>query len=501
MADDRRLDQELPFPLSDVSNGEWCPRPPTPRQTQVKKLALERASDRARRLGMSRREFLRTAAGTATVFMAMNSVYGLPSRGNAAALRVSREHCDDPEAGRELFKEEFFVMDVQCHHVDLEAFGDIPSLFPLLSCLRFVEGEQCTQEGMENLSQANMIKEIFVDSETAVGVISGTPSGIPLPAETMARTRDLVNALAGSQRALSQAICDPANAPGTSTSIDSLEHQIAGNGGCGIKTYPGTGQFFLDDEAVAYPMYEESLRLGNRIINVHKGLPAILGGGAYDFVRTHDLPKALADWPRLKFVIYHSGYFPDQGDGRVAIQEFLDVIRSLKRKQRRRVYAEIGSSFATAFLSGPENAAHFIGSLMKELGSKRILWGTDAIWWGSPQWIIDAFKALEIPESMQEQFGYPALTKKRKARILGRNAARLYRVKPRRDLCDLELDQLAQIQQERGGIEKSRSFRVYGPRTAHEYRKLVDHEAKAALRAVAAHGGKRSQHAAERLLG
>ncbi len=43
-----------------------------------------------------------------------------------------------------------------------------------------------------------MVKEVFVDSETAVGVISGVPDGYPMPVDTMAQTRDLVNELAGS---------------------------------------------------------------------------------------------------------------------------------------------------------------------------------------------------------------------------------------------------------------------------------------------------------------
>ncbi len=114
---------------------------------------------------------------------------------------------------------------------------------------------------------------------------------------------------------------------------------------------------------------------------------------------------------------------------------------------------------------------------MKELGPGRILWGTDSIWWGSPQWQIEAFKALEIPESMQAQFGYPRLTKRRKARILGKNAARLYRISPRQKRCEIEEDQIAQMQQEAGGIAKSRSHIVYGPRTEQSFRQLLAHGA------------------------
>src|SRR5688572_8337968 len=245
MADEKADDLALPSPLSDVSNGGSVPRPPNEKQSAIAKLLAEDSERRVKRLGLTRREFLRTAAGTATAFMCMNLVHGLPSSGGAAVLPVTDEQCDDPAAALELFEADEFVMDVQIHHVDLEQFGDIPSL----GCLRFLPPEQtCTAEGLQMLSQANMVKEVFVDSETAVGVISGVPNGFPLPVETMAQTRDLVNSLAGSERALSQAMCDPLAAPGSQTAIDSLEHQVNELGACAPKTYTGNGNWWLDDE-------------------------------------------------------------------------------------------------------------------------------------------------------------------------------------------------------------------------------------------------------------
>lgn len=463
----RYLDHDLPLPLAPVSNGEFAPAPPTRKQRAAAALLRAEADRRARRLGMSRREFLRTAAGTATAFMVLNTIHGLPSRGSAAALPVTPEQCDDPEAARALLGADFFVMDVQIHHVDLEAFGDVPQL----GCLRFLE-ETCTDAGLQLLSQANLVKEVFVDSETAVGVISGVPDGFPLPVDTMARTRDLVNDLAGSTRALSQAMCDPLAPEAASTSVASLERQVRELGACALKTYTGNGNWWLDDEAVAYPMLQEAERLGIRVVNVHKGLPGLLGPGSEEYVRTIDLPRVAADWKRMKFVAYHSGYFQNQKE---PIGEFLQVVRSMKKRHRRRVYAELGSCFALAFMQGPEAAAHLVGSLLRDVGSKRILWGTDSIWWGSPQWQIDAFKTLEIPEPMRRQFGYPRLTPKRKARILGKNAAKLYGVKPKQKRCEISEDEIARVQREQGGLRKSRTHVVYGPRTRASFERLVAH--------------------------
>lgn len=460
-------ERELPFPLSDVSNGEWCPRPPSARQRAAARLLRDEADRRARRLGLTRREFLRTAAGTATAFWVLNTVAGLPSEGAAAPLPVRPDQCDDPEAAQALFDADFFVMDLQLHHVDLEAYGEDTAL----GCLRFLPGTAtCTEEGLALLSQANLVKEVFVDSETAVGVISGVPEGYPLPVETMAATRDLVNQLAGSERALSQAMCDPRAPKGAQTAVDSLEHQVRELGARALKCYTGNGNWWLDDETVGLPMLEEARRLGLRTISVHKGFPQLLGPGASEYVQSRDLPGALAAFEDLRFVAYHSGYFPGAGN-----EEFLGVVRALPKRARKRVYAELGSAFAVAFLESPEAAAHLVGSLLKVLGSRNVVWGTDSIWWGSPQWQIDAFKALVIPASMQEQFGYPALTEKRKARILGKNAAKLYGVDPKERRCAVAQDALARIQAEQGGARASRSHRVYGPRTPEAYERLLAH--------------------------
>ena len=139
-------------------------------------------------------------------------------------------------------------------------------------------------------------------------------------------------------------------------------------------------------------------------------------------MRATDFPKAVHDWPRLSFCAYHSAYFTsadDHPEGKVGLTEWLEVLVSIPKKERNRVYSEIGSSFAIVLSQGPDAAAHFMGQLLKALGPRNILWGTDSIWWGSPQWLIDAFKALTIPEAMQEQFGYPPLTERTKRLILG----------------------------------------------------------------------------------
>src|SRR5262245_43114893 len=201
----------VPFPMAPVSNGEWCPLPITDRQRRVAKLVIEETTARARRHGMTRGQFLKTAAATMTAFMCMNKAYGRDQTGDNAMLPVRKEHCDDLDAAREVLdKKDWFVMDVQQHHVDLELYNS--DIFCFLDFIQ-APGTVCP----ESIGQLEYIRQVFVNSETTIGVISGLPDGVPCGPTQMAKTRDLVNSLAGSERALSQAVCDPRQRNGTPT--------------------------------------------------------------------------------------------------------------------------------------------------------------------------------------------------------------------------------------------------------------------------------------------
>ena len=76
-----------------------------------------------------------------------------------------------------------------------------------------------------------------------------------------------------------------------------------------------------------------------------------------------------------------------------------------------------------------------MGMMIKQMGVDRVVWGTDAVWTGSPQWQIEGFRRLEIPEDMQKRHGYaplgPADSPVKNA-IFGGNNARLYNLPPER---------------------------------------------------------------------
>src|SRR5438270_862311 len=65
-----------PIPTQIVSNGEYLPAAQSEIQRKVERRIYEIADTNAKRLGLDRRQFLRTSCGMAAAFLAMREVYG-----------------------------------------------------------------------------------------------------------------------------------------------------------------------------------------------------------------------------------------------------------------------------------------------------------------------------------------------------------------------------------------------------------------------------------------
>ncbi|MEO7668435.1 MAG: amidohydrolase family protein [Polyangia bacterium] len=137
-------------------------------------------------------------------------------------------------------------------------------------------------------------------------------------------------------------------------------------------------------------------------------------------------------------------------------------------------YAELGSTWFS-LMASMNQAAHVLGKLLKCLGPDRILWGTDSYNNGGPQPQIQAFRAFQIPESMQTMYGYPALTPEVKRKIFGLNAAAVYGIDPQVLRQKISQDQINAIVLARrdnpGAFPDFARPRhpPHGPRTRREY--------------------------------
>src|ERR1051325_11935154 len=73
---DEQKGVDSPMPTQVVSNEEFKPRPQNEKQKKVEHLIGELSESRARKLGMKRRDFMRSSMGLATCFLATNLAYG-----------------------------------------------------------------------------------------------------------------------------------------------------------------------------------------------------------------------------------------------------------------------------------------------------------------------------------------------------------------------------------------------------------------------------------------
>src|SRR5690606_10378378 len=136
-----------------------------------------------------------------------------------------------------------------------------------------------------------------------------------------------------------------------------------------------------------------------------------------------DIGPAAAAHPDLSFVAYHSGFETGVREGALdpanpsgGVDRLVLSLADAGVGPGSNVYAELGSTWRTV-MGDPDQAAHVLGKLLLAVGEDNLLWGTDSIWYGSPQDQIQAFRAFEISAEAQERFGYPALTPEVKAKV------------------------------------------------------------------------------------
>jgi hypothetical protein len=318
------------------------------------------------------------------------------------------------------------------------------------------------------------IKDVYLDSQVTIGLLSNvTASSVQIEGEksraprnakeaqrgeilTAAQTaaaRNFINEISGSTRMLCHGLLYVGKG-----NLDAIQEQIDQNEPDSWKGYNISNsakvdndpdslmrQWRHDDADVAYPTFEliqknyeklKGRKPGFNNICVHKGLAP----GPADPKRGHpeDLPKAARDWPKLNFITYHACIQPNffladaleevkAGKLRGGVPniswttEYAQLVKDLPN-----CYAEIGTTWASSVVTFPTIAAHILGQLMKFLGEDRIVFGSDSVWYGSPQWQIEALWRFQIPEALRKKYGYPELTEAAKRKILGLTSAKLY---------------------------------------------------------------------------
>jgi hypothetical protein len=318
------------------------------------------------------------------------------------------------------------------------------------------------------------VKDVFMDSDTDVMVLSFVPSTRetePVTVQAADAMRRIVEKLEGTHRLLLHGRVNP-NQPGDLETMDELKEKWRVSA---WKTYTqygpsGRGYFLSDDVGTRF--IEKARALGVKTICVHKGLP--FGRQSYEHSQCSDIGVVAKRFPDVNFLVYHSGFVtsvPEQPYDESGRRDGIDtLITSLLKngvKPGSNVYAELGSTWRF-LMREPQQAAHALGKLVHYCGEDNVLWGTDSIWYGSPQDQIQAFRTFQIAPKLRERFGYAEITPSVRAKIFGLNAAKVYGLSPQEIKKYTRTDQ---VFREKTAYREHPEphFLTYGPKTRREF--------------------------------
>ncbi|HEX6241339.1 MAG TPA: amidohydrolase family protein, partial [Polyangiales bacterium] len=365
-----------------------------------------------------------------------------------------------------------FIFDIQTHHVNRAN-----QLYT-----NFLRGQSqfssyCGPMGMSEVrcfDRNEYARLMFLESDTTIAVLSGLPAvddaNNPLTNAEIAMTRDILNGFAeGTQRLVNHHMVLP-NQMGVTP--DAVQRQLdamvrtkdtfktIGAWKCYPAWSPQNTEtnaldgWFLDDPATGRKFIEKGLELGTPVFCIHKGLPIPAFSTRYNDPR--DIGVVSKAYPDARFVVYHSAYGHQnalyiegayQMGSRVGVNALITSLIENGIGPGSNVYAELGTTWqlVTTSLSfgGLDMAAHVVGKLLKYVGPDNVVWGTDSIWYGSPQQQIEMFLQFQISKAFQQQYGYPELTMEIKRKILGLNSARIYDLDTKAVRCAVDRTKLA----------------------------------------------------------
>jgi len=480
-----RIDPEgtrLPIKLDTTSNGEFLPVPLSDANREANRLAHEAATQNAKRLGLSRRDFLVSACGAASTLLAFNAANAAAGR-TGGFFELPGEAALEPQlAAARIGGKGELIFDVQGHFVDPSgawlktAPQDAFKWSPKAAC--GLANQPGPRSHLACLGPDEFVKDVFLDSDTDMMVLSFVPArrdAEPLTIEAADAVRRIVDRLQGTKRLMIHGRVNP-NQAGDLEGMDELKERW---GVSAWKTYtqwgPDGNGYFLSDEA-GTRFIEKARATGIKVICVHKGLP--FGKQSYEHSQCSDIGVVAKRFPDVSFLVYHSGFVTgvaERAYDHAAKRDGIDtLIRSLVDndvKPNSNVYAELGSTWRF-LMRNPTDAAHALGKLLKHCGENNVLWGTDSIWYGSPQDQIQAFRAFQISPELRAKHGYPEITPALRAKIFGLSAARVYSLSADEVKRYTSRDAIAQEREEYSERPEPH-YLTYGPRSRREFMNVL----------------------------
>jgi uncharacterized protein len=475
----------LPLPPGPVGNGEFVPGRASGTDHRTLEVIHDEIDAAAGSAGMDRRRFLLSAGGVAAslaAFTSCSSQHRPSSRAVAASTTgapggtfVTPPPTDVAACQEALSGAGEFIFDVHTHHVMPQG----PWRTNAPATVGLVEGmlpAGCTEaDPLDCVDRAAYLHDLFFSSDTTVAMLSDVPNSgpgdAPIPFADALGTQQATAGLAGpgAQRLLVQNIIAP-NVGALQARLDDMTAAASTGRVAAFKVYTAwspTGQgWSLEDPAIGLPVLQHAHDLGVKVFVAHKGLPLV------NFDPAHNLPDDIVAvskvFPDMQFVVFHAAWIPTRREGPRNLEDPTGIDGLLAALDRHGVPpdANVWVDLATVWrqvLTDPEQAAHVLGKLLSRVGVHRVLWGTDAIWYGSPQPQIMALRAFQLSEAYQERYGYPAVDDEVKRRIFGLNAAGLFGIDPTAVRCALTSDPSRRPSPPSASSRRTAPFRRPGP--------------------------------------
>ena len=347
-----------------------------------------------------------------------------------------------------------FVFDVHTHHV-IPSGPWVQSAPETVSLVLSMLPAGCSDtDQLDCVDRASYLHDLFLASDTTMAVLTDVPnsgpSNAPIPFPEALGTKDITAGLTGggASRLLVENILAPNVGP-LSATLDEMSGAVAAGPPAAFKVYtawsPSGQGYSLEDPAIGLPTVQHAHDLGVKVFVAHKGLPLVNFDPAFN--HPDDIVAVSRQFPDMQFVVYHAAWDPSQVEGpydptaTIGIDTLLAALDRHGVPPNDNVWVDVATLWRQ-LLTMPDQAAHAIGKLLLRVGAQRVMWGTDAIWYGSPEPQIMAMRAFQITPQFQETYGYPALTDEVKADLFGLNAASLFGVDPTATRCGLTQDPL-----------------------------------------------------------
>ena len=308
----------------------------------------------------------------------------------------------------------------------------------------------CTDtDQLDCVDRASYLHDLFLASDTTVAVLTDVPnsgpSNAPIPFSDALSTQEITAGLThgGAPRLLVENIIAPNVGPVGAT-LEEMSSAVAAGPPAAFKVYTAwspTGQgYSLEDPTIGLPTVQHAHDLGVKVFVAHKGLPLVNFDPAFN--HPDDMVALSRMFPDMQFVIYHAAWDPSHVEGpydpnaTIGIDTLLAALDRHDVPPNDNIWVDMATMWRQ-LLTKPDQAAHALGKVLSRVGEQRVLWGTDSIWYGSPEPQIMAMRTFQITPEFQETYGYPALTADVKAGLFGLNAAKLFGVDPDATRCAL----------------------------------------------------------------